>query len=118
MCTVSKLVLAQCGPDGKEACGSTQLWASLEAGIEGAIHTTMQKVTAKEDFVFNELEVIDNSLGATAASGTLPPDPATANDTTTLPPSPVPEPLTDPTILLLTNSNNVFNNLCPCLYAL
>eukprot|EP00956_Cyclotella_meneghiniana_P036391 scaffold125132_cov43-Cyclotella_meneghiniana.AAC.1 len=35
---ISKVVLADCGREAKAACGSTQLCAGLEAGIEGAIH--------------------------------------------------------------------------------
>ena len=32
---IAKCVLAECGDDAKAACGSTQLCAGLEAGIEG-----------------------------------------------------------------------------------
>ena len=63
MPAVSKLVLAQCSMDGKEACGNSQLCADLEAGIEGAIHAATQKAAAEEDFTFNKWEVIDNSWG-------------------------------------------------------
>ena len=43
MHAVSKLVLAQCGMDGKEACSNSQLCAGLEDGIKGAIHATTKK---------------------------------------------------------------------------
>jgi hypothetical protein len=33
-----KVMLIEAGVDGKEACGSEQLCAGLEAGIEGAVH--------------------------------------------------------------------------------
>ncbi|KAL7475656.1 LOW QUALITY PROTEIN: hypothetical protein ACHAW6_003456, partial [Cyclotella cf. meneghiniana] len=114
MRAVSKLVLAQCGMDGKEACGNSQLCAGLEAGIKGAIHAATKKAAAKEDFVFNDWEVIDDSWGD-AACIALPPDPTNDNQTaenTTMPPmSATPVPPEDPTVLLLTDADNGFNNL-------
>ena len=35
---MAKCGLKVCGEDAKAACGSTQLCAGLEAGIEGALH--------------------------------------------------------------------------------
>lgn len=50
MHAVAKLVLAQCGTDGNETCGNSQLCAGIKAGIEGTIHATTRKATTKEDF--------------------------------------------------------------------
>ena len=36
---ISKCALTVCGEDAKAACGSTNLCAGLEAGIEGALHS-------------------------------------------------------------------------------
>ena len=38
----AKCLLRVAGPAAKEACGSTQLCAGLEAGIEGAVHSMQQ----------------------------------------------------------------------------
>ena len=51
MRAVSKLVLADCAKEGKAACGSNQLCAGLEAGIEGAIHSVRKK--AYEDWLMD-----------------------------------------------------------------
>ncbi len=114
MRAVSKLVLAQCGMDGKEACGNSQLCAGLEAGIEGAIHAATKKAAAEEDFVFQDWEVVDDSWGE-AASSALPPDPTNdGQDAATTPaPPPTEAPMTpeDPTVLLLADADNGFNNL-------
>ncbi|KAL7477563.1 hypothetical protein ACHAW6_003395, partial [Cyclotella cf. meneghiniana] len=115
MRAVSKLVLAQCGTDGKEACGNSQLCAGLEAGIEGAIRAATQKAAAKEDFTFNEWEVMDNSWGEATNDPALLTDPPSAtaatNDDTAMPTHGPPTPPDDPTVLLLANADNSFNNL-------
>ena len=40
---VCKVMLIEAGIDGKEACGSKQLCAGLEAGIEGAVHAVRKR---------------------------------------------------------------------------
>ena len=54
MRAVSKLILLQCGRDGKAACGNTQLCTGLEAGIEGTIHASIRCATADDTLQFPE----------------------------------------------------------------
>ena len=69
MHAVSKLVLMQCGLDNKEACGNTQLCAGLKAGIEGAIHASIQHATTNNTMSFPE-------AGTHTAASTDDPPPA------------------------------------------
>lgn len=72
-CT-SKCVLRECGKEGKAACGSTQLCAGLEAGIEGAIHAVRKKAAEAEDaFSFEDWEINDDLWWKEAADGEVPP---------------------------------------------
>ena len=40
---IAKLVMRAAGDQAKTACGSLQLWAGIEAGIEGATHAVAQQ---------------------------------------------------------------------------
>ncbi|KAL7519316.1 hypothetical protein ACHAWF_000226 [Thalassiosira exigua] len=44
----------------KAACGSTQLCAGLEAGIEGAIHSVLETAAEDDCLEFGEWEVDDD----------------------------------------------------------
>ena len=57
---IAKCVLGECGDDAKASCGSTQLCAGLEAGIEGAIHAVTARATANTTMDFNATEVNDD----------------------------------------------------------
>ena len=57
---IAKCVLAECGDDAKAACGSTQLCAGLEAGIEGAIHAVAARAKEHETLDFGDTEVNDD----------------------------------------------------------
>jgi hypothetical protein len=61
MRAVSKLVLADYAKEGEAACGSNQLCAGLEAGIEGAIHSVRKKAYEDQSMELEEWE-IDNDL--------------------------------------------------------
>ena len=110
MRAVSKLVLMQCGLDGKEACGNTQLCAGLEAGIEGAIHASLQRAT-------NTKLIPD----ATAETGGLPPptEPITEPPDQGAPPTfntpgdteAPPHTQSDPEVHFLTDARNGFGEL-------
>ena len=43
---VCKLALPATGINAKAACGSKQLYAGLEAGVEGAVHAVLEQLTA------------------------------------------------------------------------
>ena len=109
---VSKCVLRECGKEGKAACGSTQLCAGLEAGIEGAIHAVRKKAAAERSWNFEGWEIDDDLWRSAAADGEVPPweqDDATAET----------EPLTDmdgedeldPLMKSLADADNGFNAL-------
>ena len=110
MRAVAKLVLAELGRDGKAACGSTQLCAGLEAGIEGAIHAATLKATDDHSFRFDDWEIEDSTWLAEAEDGATPPwenssqpdCPLTQDPTETTP---------DPTVLALADAENGFQNL-------
>eukprot|EP00804_Cyclotella_cryptica_P006584 CCRYP_008565-RA/>CCRYP_008565-RA protein AED:0.42 eAED:0.42 QI:0/0/0/1/0.33/0/4/0/373 len=60
---VSKCVLKDCGKEGKDACGSTQLCAGLEAGIEGALHAAeWQYLCRVEPDVGPSLQPIEEAI--------------------------------------------------------
>ncbi len=110
MRAVSKLVLADCAKEGKAACGSNQLCAGLEAGIEGAIHSIRKKACEDRSMEFEEWEIDDDLWQAAAEAGETPPwDPPveesfhdaveSAGD------------IEDPSILVLADADNGFNNL-------
>jgi hypothetical protein len=70
---VSKCVLKECGREGKTACGSTQLCAGLEAGIEGAVHASRRKAAADGAMEFEDWEVNDDLWMEQATEGDTPP---------------------------------------------
>ena len=110
MRAVAKLVLTELGRDGKAACGSTQLCAGLEAGIEGAIHAATLKATDDHSFRFDDWEIEDSTWLAEAEDGATPPwenspqpdCPLTQDPADTTP---------DPTVLALADAENGFQNL-------
>eukprot|EP00956_Cyclotella_meneghiniana_P019697 scaffold34083_cov46-Cyclotella_meneghiniana.AAC.1 len=59
----------ECGREAKAACGSTQLCAGLEAGIEGAIHGVRRKAEEDHSLEFEEWEIKDDLWRAEAAEG-------------------------------------------------
>ena len=66
---IAKCALKCCGEDAKAACGSTQLCAGLEAGIEGALHAVASRATEHDTMEFGEWEVDDSVWEATADEG-------------------------------------------------
>ena len=58
--------LVKCGKDAKAACGSVQLCAGLETGIEGAIHSVAARAKATNTMEFGEWEVNDDIWEETA----------------------------------------------------
>ena len=57
---IAKCALVACGEDAKAACGSTQLCAGLEAGIEGALHSVSQRAELHGNMAFGDWEVNDD----------------------------------------------------------
>ena len=51
---LAKCLLAVCGADAKAACGSTNLCAGLEAGIEGALHAVGARSAEHETMEFGD----------------------------------------------------------------
>ena len=54
---ISKVVVAESGYEAKMACGSTQLCAGLDAGIEGALHAAVRQANDLDAFCFEEGEL-------------------------------------------------------------
>ena len=50
----AKLVIKDCGSQAKLSCGTSQLCAGLEAGIEGAIHSVNKKINITSILYFPE----------------------------------------------------------------
>ena len=99
MRAVSKLVLMQCGRDGKAACGNTQLCADLEAGIEGAIHASIQRANGADTLQFPaEDPPQDTPTNDPPEEGT--PEPTQTDDTSV-----------DPEVHFLTDARNGFGEL-------
>ena len=67
--TIAKCVLKVCGEDTKAACGSTQLCAGLEAGIEGAMHAVAEQAEERDSMEFGEWEVDDDIWEKEAKDG-------------------------------------------------
>ena len=112
MHAVSKLVLMQCGLDGKEACGNTQLCAGLEAGIEGVIYASIQCANTNNTMRFPDEEIHTAASTGDPPPHTEPPDLGThptvntSNETTV---SPHTQP--DPEVHFLTDTRNGFGEL-------
>ena len=110
MHAVTKLVLAELGRDGKAACGSTQLCAGLEAGIEGAIHAAAVKTRDDPSFCFKDWEIADSMWLAEATDDAIPPW-----DNVSPPQTSLTQDLTGdtkgPTVLTLADADNRFQNL-------
>ena len=66
---IAKCALKVCGEDAKATCGSTQLCAGLEAGIEGALHSVSTRARENETMEFGEWEVDDSVWEQTADKG-------------------------------------------------
>ena len=57
---VAKCALKIVGEDAKGACGSTNLCAGLEAGIEGALHSVSSRAADAHSMEFGDWEVDDD----------------------------------------------------------
>jgi hypothetical protein len=66
---IAKCTLKACGKDAKATCGSTQLCAGLEAGIEGAMHSVRTRAEKEESMEFGEWEVDDSIWEKEAEDG-------------------------------------------------
>ena len=66
---MAKCVLQVCGEDAKATCGSIQLCAGLEAGIEGALHAVKTRAARKETMEFGDWEVDDSIWEQEAENG-------------------------------------------------
>ena len=64
-----KCALVVCGEDVKTACGSSQLCAGLETGIEGAIHAVAAGADATNTMKFREWELNDDICEEMAKTG-------------------------------------------------
>ncbi len=108
---VSKLVLADCSKEGKAACSSTQLCASLEAGIEGAIHSVRKKAAEDKSMEFEDWEIDDDLWRAEAEDREAPPWESSAPEEAFQDAVESVEDLDDPHILALEDADNGFNCL-------
>ena len=68
---IAKCALKACGEDAKAACGSTNLCAGLEAGIEGALHSVTKRAKDSRSMEFGEWEVDDEVWEETAEKGEI-----------------------------------------------
>ena len=68
---IAKCALRACGADAKAACGSTNLCAGLEAGIEGALHSVNKRASDGNTMEFGDWEVDDSVWAETAEPGEL-----------------------------------------------
>ena len=57
---ISKCALTAGGADAKAACGSDQLCAGLEAGIEGGIGVILKRAEMDDGMIFSGEEVDDD----------------------------------------------------------
>ena len=108
---VSKCILRECGKEGKTACGSTQLCAGLEAGIEGAIHSIRKKATEDRSQQYDEWEIDDDLWRSEADEGETPPWEARLGEDDFQDAVEAQEDLEDPLVLALADADNGFNNL-------
>ena len=63
---IAKCALKIVGEDAKGACGSTNLCAGLEAGIEGALHSVSARAADAHCMEFGNWEVDDDVFARTA----------------------------------------------------
>ncbi len=109
---IAKCALKVCGEDAKTACGSTQLCAGLEAGIEGAMHAVKSRSRERDTMEFGEWEVNDKIWEELAEEGeaqeTLPERRARERADERAEETGDPA---DEDILLLVDAANGFNNL-------
>eukprot|EP00804_Cyclotella_cryptica_P017895 CCRYP_001275-RA/>CCRYP_001275-RA protein AED:0.09 eAED:0.08 QI:0/-1/0/1/-1/1/1/0/754 len=108
---VSKCILKECGREGKAACGSTQLCAGLEAGIEGAIHSIRKKAAEDKSQDYEEWEIDDDLWRSEAEEGETPPWEASPSEEVFQDAVESQEDLEDPFVLTLADADNGFNNL-------
>ena len=55
---LAKCILVICGEDAKAACGSTNLCAGLEAGIEGALHAVSARAAMANTLEFGVTDAL------------------------------------------------------------
>ncbi len=101
----------ECGSEGKAACGSTQLCAGLEAGIEGAIHSIRKKATEDKSQDYEEWEIDDDLWWSEAEEGAIPPWEGTQSKEVFEDAVKSQDNLEDPCLLTLADADNGFNNL-------
>ena len=68
---MAKCVLVSCGEGAKSACGSVQLCAGVEAGIEAAMHAVKSRAEENETMEFGEWEVDDSIWEKEAEEGAV-----------------------------------------------
>ena len=66
---MAKCALNVCSEDAKATCGSTNLCAGHEAGIEGGLHSVSARATNGGAMEFGEWEVDDSIFALTAEDG-------------------------------------------------
>ena len=105
---IAKCALRVCGPDAKAACGSTNLCAGLEAGIEGALHSVRRRMRTGGMMIFED---DDNEVpfgDALLTQQTIPP-PGPSNTPIDIPDES--ETVPEGEVVLLVDAANGFNNL-------
>ena len=113
MRAVSKLILMQCGRDGKAACGNTQLCTGLKARIKGTIHISVQRATTDNTLCFQEDKLSHDTTNSNPPNNMNHPD-----TDTQLPQEGFPDPtqadpntMDDPEVHFLMDARNGFGEL-------